>query len=167
VLLARRFGPQVAPAVVPLLRADDPLLRAKACEALAVGHATGAADALAAVVDDRSVPVRLAAALALASMNDRRTEAALRALVGDERTRALWQPHFALARGFLSRGDLASARAELATVVQLTPYNADALTLLADVTARLGDVAAARALLQEALRFDPQHAGALARLKGG
>jgi hypothetical protein len=167
VLLAERFGPQAAMAVVPLLRAEDPLLRAKACEALAVGRATGAADALAAVVDDPSPSVRLAAAMALASMNDRRAEAALRALVGDARTTALWQPHFMLARGLLSRGDLAGARSELATVVRLTPYNADALTLLADVTARMGDPAAARALLEEALRFDPQHAGARARLKGG
>ena len=161
VLLAQRFRAR-ADALVPLLQSSETLLRAKACEALAVAGARAAADALAARSDDRALIVRQAAALALSALGDGRAEAALRALADGPASAHLMQPHFALARLLARRGELDGARRELEIVARLTPYHADALAFLAEVQARRGDLAAARARVDEALRFDATNRLALA-----
>jgi tetratricopeptide (TPR) repeat protein len=59
---------------------------------------------------------------------------------------------------------MAGAVKELERALELQPYNADALVLLADLYARQGAWDRTRALVEEALRFDPQHRGARQRL---
>lgn len=161
VVLAERF-PGRADAIVPLLDAADTTLRAKACEALAVARARFAADRLAARTGDAALPVRQAAALALASLGDARAEAALERLAHDAASTHLMQPHFALGRLYAHRGDLAAARRELTEVARLSPYFADAILLLAEVAARQSDLAAARTWVDDVLRIDPTHAAARA-----
>jgi Tetratricopeptide repeat/Cytochrome c554 and c-prime len=159
VILAQRFPPRVA-AVLPLLSARESILRVKACEALATAHARPAADALFAHVDDSALPVRQAAALALAAVGDARAEAALARLARDESSAHLMQPHLALGMMYARRGDLAGARRELTEVARLTPYFADAIVQLAQVAARQGDPDSARAYLNDVLQLDPNHPAA-------
>jgi Tfp pilus assembly protein PilF len=60
--------------------------------------------------------------------------------------------------------DLATGTRELERSLDLQPYNAEVLVLLADAYARQGDMPRAKERLEEALRFDPQHRGAKQRL---
>ena len=161
VLLARRFGPPAAAAALPLLDSSDPLLRAKACEAIGAARSGEAADAVAGVLDDPSLRVRLAAALALQALGDRRAEAALSRLAGATGSSHLLQPHLALGPALARRGDMVGARRELEWVARLAPYYADALVQLAEVAARQGDREAARARVDQALLLDAHHAAAL------
>ena len=154
-LLAQRFAPRAAAAITPLLRSRDPLLRAKACEALGVAHARGAADQVARLLRDSSLRVRLAAALALEALGDARAEPALAALAGDPATERLLPPHLILGPLLGQRGDMAGARRELEAVVTLAPYYPDALEELAEVAARQGDTGEARRRIDECLRLDP------------
>src|SRR6185437_11077764 len=124
VILGQRF-PQAVGAVLPLLDGRDVVLRVKACEALAAAHARPAADAIAAHADDAALPVRQAAALALAALDDGRAQKLLRRLADDPASSHLMQPHAALARLALHDGDLPTARAELEAVARLTPYFAE------------------------------------------
>lgn len=151
IVLARRFGAPALAAVRPLLAADDVLLRAKACEAFGLAHA--GAEAVAPLLDDRSLRVRLAAALALYDMHDARGESALAALARDEPH--LMVPHLELANVRGRHGDLAGARAELRQVVQLAPYHVDALVTLAAMAAQQGDLREARARVAQALALSP------------
>ena len=151
-VLAHRFADRVG-VVLPLLDADDPTLRLKACEALMAARAKPAADAIYAHAGDGALPVRQAAALALAAFGDGRARALLESLANDRASSHLMQPHVALARIYLSTGDLARARSELETVARLTPYFAEALVQLARVAARQGDEAAARSWLDDARYF--------------
>lgn len=160
VLLAERFPAQVA-AALPLLSAHDITLRQKGCEALAVGQARFAVDDLAAKLDDPALRVRQAATLALAALGDARAEPALVRLTRDPATNHLMDPHWVLGRLLAQRGDLAGARRELSTVVQLTPYFAEAMVRLAEVEAAQGDVQGARSWVADALRLDPRHPQAL------
>jgi Flp pilus assembly protein TadD len=153
-LLAQRFAGS-AGALVPLLGARETLVRQKACEALGVAHARPAADALwARSRDDRALAVRQAAALALAGLGDERAEAELARLAGDAGSAHLMQPHFALGRMYARRGDFAAAQRQFREVARLTPYFADALLMLADVTARLGDLDGARGWVDDVLALD-------------
>lgn len=152
VVLAQRFPDRVA-AVLPLLDGREVVLRVKACEALAAAHARPAGDALAAHAGDAALPVRQAAALALAALGDPRARPLLERLAADPASSHLMQPHVALARLHLHDGDLAGARAELETVARLTPYFADALVELGRITEKLGDAAASRAWLDDARYF--------------
>jgi HEAT repeats/Cytochrome c554 and c-prime len=161
VLLARRFGPPAAAAALPLLDSPDVLLRAKACEALGAARERGAADAVAKRLGDPSLRVRLAAAMALQALGDRRGEAALRRLADAPESEHLLPPHLVLGPTLARGGDMAGARRELEWVARLSPYHADALVQLAEVAARLGDVAEARARVEQALQLDASHAGAL------
>ena len=146
---------------MPLLRARETLLRQKACEALGVAHARSAADALwARSRDDQALPVRQAAALALAGLGDDRAEEPLTRLARDPASAHLMQPHFALGRLYARRGDFAAAQREFREVARLTPYFAEALLMLADVTARLGDLEGARGWVDDVLALDPHHAAA-------
>jgi len=160
VLLARRFRSAVA--AVPLLDSPDPLLRAKACEAIGAARAADAADAVAARLDDPALRVRLAAALALQALGDSRSEPALRRLADEPESAHLLQPHLVLGPTMARRGDMAGARRELEWVARLSPYYADALVQLAEVAARQGDVADARARVEQALLLDATHRGAMA-----
>jgi hypothetical protein len=160
-ILARRF-PDRAGVVLPLLEDHDPTLRAKAAEAFMVARARPAAEALYAHRDDAALPVRQAAALALASFGDSRARLLLEALASDARSSHLMQPHVALARIYLGDGDLTRARRELETVARLTPYFAEALVQLARVVARQGDHEAARAWLDDARYFGANVDGAAA-----
>jgi tetratricopeptide (TPR) repeat protein len=160
IVLGLRFGPQTAPALVPFLDSPDVVLRAKGCEALAAARATGAADALARRLDDSSLRVRLAAAIALHDLRDPRGESALRRLAETPASGNLVVPHFELGRLLAGRGDYAGARAELTRVARLSPYFTEALVELAAVSADGGDLAEARARLAQALQLDPHHARA-------
>jgi len=151
-VLAQRF-PDHAAAILPLLADGSVTLRAKACEALGVARARGAADALYGRGSDEALPVRQAAALALLTLGDPRAEALLVRLAEDPESSHLMQPHVALARVALRAGDLARARTELETVARLTPYFAEALVELAKVAGKLGDDAAARAWIDDARYF--------------
>lgn len=157
-ILARRFGAQAAAVVEPLLDSADVLLRAKACEALGLAHAGG--DAVARHIEDRSLRVRLAAALALYDMHDPRGEPALAALAETEPH--LLVPHLELGNARARRGDLAGARRELREAVRLAPYHVDALVALAAMSAQQGDLGEARARVAQALALAPHHRGALA-----
>jgi hypothetical protein len=161
VLLARRFGPAATAAALPLLDDRDPLLRTKACEAIGAAGARGAADAVAARLDDTSLRVRLAAALALQALGDPRAEPALVRLAGSRESEHLLQPHLALGPTLARRGDMDGARRELEWVARLTPYYAEALVQLAQVAARQGDRAEARARVDQALRLDAHNGAAL------
>jgi len=162
VLLARRFGPAAADAATPLLASSDPLLRAKACEALGAARATGAADAVAGHLADPSLRVRLAAAMALQQIGDSRAGPALGRLASEPASEHLLQPHLVLGPTLARGGDLVGARRELEWVARLAPYYPDALVQLAEVAARQGDLADARARVDQALRLDPAHARARA-----
>ncbi|HWO23736.1 MAG TPA: HEAT repeat domain-containing protein [Kofleriaceae bacterium] len=157
VLAGRRFGPKTAPTLLPLLDSPDVLLRAKGCEALAAARATGAADALARRLEDSSLRVRLAAALALFELRDPRGEPALRRLADAPESTNLLLPHFLLGGQAASRGDFAAARRELTSVVRLSPYFTEGLLQLAAVSAAGGDLVEARARVEQALQLEPHH----------
>lgn len=74
-------------------------------------------------------------------------------------------PHVVLGQLALRRGDLVTGARELERSLDLQPYNAEVLVVLADVYARQGDMTRARERLEEALRFDPRHRGARQRLE--
>lgn len=161
-LLALRFGPQAAPAIVPLLDSPDVVLRAKGCEALGTARAPAAADFLARRLDDPSLRVRFAAALALHDLRDPRGLPALRRLAETPASSHLMLPHYALGLDLANHGDLAGGRRELTQVVHLAPYFTDGLVELAAMAAGAGDLAEARARIAQALQLEPHHARALA-----
>lgn len=161
-VLAMRFGASAAPALIPSLEAADPLIRAKACEALGGARVQGAADALARRLDDASLRVRLSATQALAAIGDPRAEAAMRKLADDPVTSDLLAPRLWLGGQLARRGELDAARRYLAGAVQLSPYLSEALWYLAEVVARQGDAAQARRLVDRVLALEPAHPGASA-----
>jgi Flp pilus assembly protein TadD len=61
---------------------------------------------------------------------------------------------------YARRGDFAAAQRQFREVAQLTPYFADALLMLADVTARLGDLDGARGWVDDVLALDAGNAAA-------
>jgi Cytochrome c3/Doubled CXXCH motif (Paired_CXXCH_1)/Cytochrome c554 and c-prime len=159
--IARRFGAAAAPTLRPLLDSPEVLLRAKGLEALGLAHATSAAEAIAARLDDRSIRVQLAAALALYDLHDPRGEPALARLASAPATAGLMVPHLELGTAAARRGDLAGARSELTEVVRLAPYYVEALARLAAIAAQQGALVEARARNAQALALDPHHKGAL------
>jgi hypothetical protein len=162
IVLGRRFGPQVARALVPFLDSPDVVLRAKGCEALAAARATAAGDAIAKRLEDSSLRVRLMAALTLYDLHDPRGEPALRRLAGAPATSSLMAPHFELGRAAASHGDFTAARAELTQVVRLSPYFVEGLIELAATAAAAGDLIEARTRIEQALQLEPHHGGARA-----
>lgn len=160
-VLAMRFGASAAPAIAPSLEAKDPLIRAKAAEALGGARVKGAAEALARRLDDDALRVRLAATQALAAIGDPRAEAAMRKLADDPATSDLLAPRMWLGAQLARRGELEAARRYLQGAVELSPYHAEALWYLAEVIGRQGDAAAARRLVERALALEPAHPGAL------
>ena len=161
ILMARRFGPQTAPTIEPLLASADLVLRAKACEALGYAHARSAAGAVSERLGDASLRVRLACALALLDMGDPRGEPALAQLAGDEATSHLMLPHLELANAALRRNDFKAAQRELMRTVELAPYSVDALTKLSAATAELGELPTARVYVRRALALEPHNRDAV------
>ena len=164
VILAQRFPAAAADVISPLLHDPSDVVRARFVEALGYANARSSADAVASLVDDRSIPVRQNAALVLASFGDSRAPAALVKLTSDPATAHLVRPHILRGIGAANRGEFDAAVRELEFALNDAPYATDALVLLADIYARRRDLPHARALLEEALRFDPSHRGARARI---
>ena len=162
IVLARRFGARTAPKLEPLLHDKNLVLRAKACEALGAARAIGAADAVAVLLVDPSLRVRLAASLALFDMHDPRGEPALQRLADTPDTSHLMVPHLEVGTMMGRRGDYAGARRELTWVARLAPYYTDALVDLAAIDAELGDFTEARRRIEQVLQLEPAHRGALA-----
>jgi Flp pilus assembly protein TadD len=73
-------------------------------------------------------------------------------------------PHVMLGQLALRRGDVATGVRELERSLDLQPYNAEVLVVLADVYARQGDLPRARERLEEALpvRLAPPRGAAAA-----
>ena len=124
IVLARRFGKPTAPRLIPLLGERDVVLRAKGCEALGAARAAGTE--VARLLDDPSLRVRLAAALALSDSRDPRGESALQALADAPDTAGLMLPHYELGMAKGRHDDFAGARAQLAIVAKIAPYFTDA-----------------------------------------
>jgi hypothetical protein len=164
VILGQRFPAAAADVIAPLLHDGNDVARARFVEALGYANARSSADAVAALIDDRSIRVRQNAALVLASFGDSRAPAALAKLTGDPATTHLVRPHILRGIGAANRGEFDAAISELEFALNDAPYATDALVLLADIYARRGDIPHAKSLLEEALRFDPSHRGAKARI---
>ncbi len=164
-LLAQRFRKDAVPALKAALpTATDPVLRSDLVEALAATGTREVADVLAPLLQDKSLWVRQAATLPLASVGDPRGLAALEALARQPESEGLPMPHVVLGQLAFRRGDLATGTRELERSLELQPYNVEVLVLLADAYARQGDMPRAKDRLEEALRFDPRHRGAKQRM---
>ncbi|MEO8704487.1 MAG: tetratricopeptide repeat protein [Kofleriaceae bacterium] len=161
-VMARRFGPDSARVFLPLLASTDVVLRAKAVEALAMAKATVASTAIAGLLSDRSVRIRLAAALALHDLGDSRGDVALQQLADAPETSHLMLPHLELGQTAGARRDWPAAKRELEWVAKLAPYYADALGQLAAVLVELGELDEARARIDQLLQLEPTHRGGLA-----
>ena len=161
ITLARRIHADAASAVVPLLASPSVVLRAKGCEALGDAHARTAGDAVAKLLADRSLRVRLACSLALFDMRDPRGELALHQLATDPATTRLMLPHLELGRAAMRRRDYATGKVELTKAVELAPYFTDALVELAAAYAELGDLAQARHRVQAVLAVEPNFRAAV------
>lgn len=164
VLLAQRFPRVAAEALLPLLREADPLLRARAIEALGYAGARGAVGALIPLWGDPSLRVRHAAAVVAATLGDPRGEQALARLAAEPQSSGLVQPHYVLGMLAARRGDLRTATRELERTADLMPYFTDALSALGEVYLRAGQAELARARFREVLAFAPKHPQALRRL---
>ncbi|WP_394851202.1 tetratricopeptide repeat protein [Pendulispora rubella] len=163
-LLAERF-PKEAHAIVPLLRATDPLLRTRAVQALGMAETKNSADDVARLSRDPSPFVREASALVLAQFGDGRAESNLRALTSAAPANALPRPHAILGFALSKRGQLDDAIKELERAVDIQPYFVDALVVLADLYAKQNRLDQTRARLEEALRFDAQNPAVKQRLR--
>ncbi|MFE8602483.1 HEAT repeat domain-containing protein [Archangium violaceum] len=165
-LLAQRFHKEAVPALkAALATATDPGLRSDIAEALSLTGTRDVADVLAPLLKDKSLWVRQAAAIPLAGVGDPRGVSALETLAHQPESEGLTMPHVMLGQLALRRGDLATGVQELERSLDMQPYNAEVLVVLADVYARQGDLPRAKERLEEALRFDSQHRGARQRLE--
>lgn len=163
--LARRFRKEAIPALRSALGgAKDPLLRAQVVEALGLAKAREAADDLVPLMSDSSLWVRQEAILTLAQLGDPRALPALEALTRQPETSGLVMPHTMLGHLALRQKDVAKATREFERSVDLQPYYADLLVLLADIYTSQGNVAKARERLEDAVRFAPNNPGARKRL---
>ncbi|WP_375768008.1 HEAT repeat domain-containing protein [Archangium gephyra] len=164
-LLAQRFREEAGPALkAALATATDPTLRSDLVEALSMTGTREVADVLAPLLKDKSLWVRQTAAIPLAFAGDARGLATLETLAHQPESEGLTMPHVVLGQLALRRGDLGTGVQELERSLELQPYNAEVLVVLADVYGRQGDLPKAKERLEEALRFDPQHRGARQRL---
>ncbi|MBF5043246.1 hypothetical protein FGE12_12675 [Aggregicoccus sp. 17bor-14] len=163
-LLAFRFRRESVPALLAALPAKDATLRSIVAEALGTARAGEAAPALAPLLKDPSLWVRQNAALALHGLGDARGTEALRTLAKAPASTGLVQPHIALGQAAAQQRNWSGAAQEFERALDLQPYNADLLVMLADMYARQEDWPRAKAQAEEALRFNPQHAGAKRRV---
>jgi hypothetical protein len=161
-IAAARFGAPTAIVFEKMLKSDSVILRAKACEAIALAKATKSADALAAALTDPSLRVRLACALALWDLEDPRAEAALAKLAADPESKNLLYPHLELGLAYARRKEFARAETELAQGARLSPYFADPIVQLAAVLVEEGKLDDAKRRVAQALALEPANKGALA-----
>jgi HEAT repeats/Tetratricopeptide repeat/Cytochrome c554 and c-prime len=157
-LLAGRFPRQAQRPLVAALSDPDPVLRARLANAVGLAPSRESVAALAPLVSDANLEVRHAASVTLGSLGTPEGRAALERLAADPATQGLVRPHVLLAAYAARQSDFAQAARRLEEALDLQPYQADVLVMLAQVRDRLGDKAGARAALEEALRFDPQSA---------
>ncbi|MBN1208582.1 MAG: HEAT repeat domain-containing protein [Myxococcaceae bacterium] len=163
--LARRFRQEATPALRSTLGgAKDPLLRSQIVEALGLAKAREAADELVPLMKDPSLWVRQEAILTLAQLGDARALPELEALTRQPETSGLVMPHTLLGHLSLRRKDVPKATREFERAVDLQPYNAELLVLLADIYTAQGNLAKARERLEDAVRFAPKNQGARKRL---
>jgi Tfp pilus assembly protein PilF len=155
-----RFPREAPGDLLAALRDPSPVLKVRVATALGIAPSPEALTVLVPSLRDASLPVRYAAAVTLGAAGLPEGEAALASLASDPATSGLARPHVLLATIARRRGDLPGAAAHLDRALELQPYQADVLLLMADVRVRQRDWTAARANLEEALRFDPQNASA-------
>ncbi len=163
-VLAQRSPKDVAPLATALLSDASPLVRMKAATALGMARVPSGRDALAKAVGDRSLPVALAATVALTSVGDPRGTLALEELTKGARTSRLPQPHLALGIVKARAKDVNGALPLFQRAVELLPYSTDALLMLSDALARTGHEEDAKHALEDVLRIDPQNDAARKRL---
>jgi hypothetical protein len=156
VLLGQRFPNSAYATLVPLLRDDSALLRARALEGLGFSKIKKNGDAMARVMDDPSLMVRQMAGLGLAALGDSRAEAALRTLATDPKTIGLVRPHRTLGMMMFQKGKPDDAAPELEHAVDLMPYLSDSLGTLGLIYARAGRFDLAEQRAKEALHFSPR-----------
>jgi hypothetical protein len=156
-----RGNPQAVPTLARQLDDGDPLVRARAAQALASPAGRAAWDALARHANDPELSVRVATALTLASLGDSGPAARL---ADDPATEGLAGPHLVMAFASARARDEAAIERHLERLLDLMPYHADALVLSADLRARRGNLPGARERLEEALRFDSSNAAARKRI---
>jgi len=164
--LARRFRVEaIGPLRAALAGAKDSLLRSQLIEALGTAKAREAAGEIAALLNDSSLWVRQAAAVTLAQLGDPRAVPALEALARQPESSGLVAPHAMLGHLALRKKDFPQATREFERALDLQPYYADLLVMLADLYVAQGNVAQARDRLEDAVRFAPQNQGARQRLE--
>ncbi|MEM9492070.1 MAG: multiheme c-type cytochrome, partial [Myxococcota bacterium] len=153
--LAQRYPDRAAAILVG--HADDasPLVRVQVIDALILTRSPQTAAVATKRLDDPELLVRHQAAITLASLQEPAGEAVVAAMTRDPRTAMLPQPHIGLGFYLLRRGDLDGAQAALERSLDLMPFSAQALILLADIQVRRRDAVRARAYLAEALRYEP------------
>jgi hypothetical protein len=163
--LARRFRGEATPALRKALGgAKDSLLRTQLIEALGAARAQEARDQIAPLLNDSSLWVREAAAVTLAQLGDARAVPALEALAHQPETSGLMAPHAMLGHMALRRRNLSQAASEFEQALDVQPYYAALLVMLADIYVSQGKVERARERLEDAVRFAPQNQGARRRL---
>lgn len=163
--LTRRFRGEAAPALrKALVSAKDSLLRTQIIEALGAARAQEARDQIAPLLNDSSLWVRQAAALTLAQFGDARAVPPLEALAHQPETSGLMAPHAMLGHMALRQRNLPQAASEFEQALNVQPYYADLLVMLADIYVSQGNVERARERLEDAVRFAPQNRGARQRL---
>ncbi len=163
--LARRFHAEA----IPMLRAtlagtQDSQLRSSLVEALGLAKAREAAEDLVPLLKDPSIWVRQASAITLAQLGDVRGVAALEALVQQPETSGLMAPHAMLGHTALRHKDLPKAAQQFEQALDVQPYYADLLVMLADIYVSQGHPDKAKDRLEDAIRFAPQNQGARQRL---
>lgn len=163
-LIAQRFPTETVRAVAPFLGHADALMRYRMLEALGFANARDAASLVASRLNDPAVPVRYMAAVVLGTFNDPRSEEPLRRLASEPRTAGLEQPHVMRGLAAAKAGKFDEAEKELLVAVDLMPYNANALIMLADLAARHQAWDQVKRWLDQAVLFDPQNPAVLKRL---
>ena len=164
-LLVQRYHKDAVPVLeAALATTTDEGLRSDLAGALAATGPREVADVLAPLLKDKSLWVRQTVALPLAGAGDARGITALEEMVSKPESQGLPMPYMVLGQLALRRGDVATGTQRLERSLDLQPYNASVLVMLADVYARQGDMVRARERLDDALRFDPQNKGAQQRL---
>ncbi|MFL5344989.1 MAG: tetratricopeptide repeat protein [Hyalangium sp.] len=163
--LARRFHAEAIPALrAALPDAKDSLLRSQLAEALGAAQARVAVNELAPLLKDPSIWVRQATAFALTQLGDSRGMAALETLAQQPETSGLMAPHAMLGQLAMRRKELPKATRQLEQALDVQPYYADLLVMLADLYMVQGQPDKARERLEDAVRFAPQNQGARERL---
>ena len=155
--LAQRFAEDAPQILTPYASDRHELVRAQVIDALKDMPTDAVIPVAQALVDDDSLMVRKAAALALATHQTPGGEAAALALTKNPGTDTMVLPYIALGMYAMSRDDLDGAETVLERALDLQPYNINALLLLAQINADMHQMARARQYAREVLHFAPRH----------